>query len=133
MRSRLRNCEPPAISPGFLRDLRMVAPEFYPKWHLSGRWMIVKDVPRHISRRGYIVEFVVHDGKGGYAPLDQKVIDCLMQAKQERDKLDNPEKLLRKFDEEEELKMREALKLRAELQLDFSKKVCKFLTSKTFT
>lgn len=133
MRSRLRNCEAPAIPSGFLTDLKMIAPEFYPKWHSSGRWLIVKDVSRKISKRGYVVEYVVHDGKGGYAPLDQKVIDILNETRLERDRLDNPDKILGQMDAEEDMKMQKALKLRGEMQSDFSKKVHKFLTSKTFS
>lgn len=133
MRSVLRGCEAPAIPNFFMRELRTIAPEFYPKWHQSGRWLIVKNCSKEISKRGYIVEFAVHNGRGGYAPLDMKVIDILKELKQERDRLDNPDKFLVKMDQEEDEKMQKALKLKSEMRSEFEKKVHKFLTSKTFS
>lgn len=133
MKSFFRGCEAPAIPHFFMRELKTVAPEFYPKWHQSGRWLIVKNCSKKISRRGYIVEFVVHDGKGGYAPLDMKVIDILKELKQERDRLDNPDKILDEMDRREEKRMMEGVRRRAEMQDEFTKKVHKLLTSKTFT
>jgi len=133
MKSVLRGCDAPAIPAFFLRLLREVAPEFYPLWHMSGRWLIVKDISREISKRGYIVEFVVHDGKGNYAPLDMKVINILNELRQERDRFDNPDKMLAKMDQEDDQKMQEGLKLKAELHTEFSRKVHKFLTSRTFS
>lgn len=66
--------ESPSIPLYFTRELKLIDAELYPLWILkTQRWAIVRAVPKHVSRKGYVEEFAVQKGDT-YQPLDSGVL-----------------------------------------------------------
>lgn len=132
-----RDFSGPAIPKGFVRALKIIAPEFYPLWHPSGKWHIVKDDPRGPSEIGYVTEYIVQTEDKKFAPLDSRVIEALQELMLEKNRcLDTPEheqNFLDQIDAEEQEKARKGEQENVAMQSEFVKKARKFLTSKTFT
>jgi len=122
-----------AIPPGFVKDLKLIAPEFYPLWDVKNqKWLIVKDIPRWIFRKGYIVEYLVSKD-GQYVPLDNRTLLALRRAIYQKCRYSSLHKFLKEIDEEEELKIEKAQQLRQGMQRELMKKAHGFMTKKTFT
>lgn len=131
-----RDFSGPAIPRGFVEALKRIAPEFYPLWHRSGKWLIVKDAPKDIFKDGYVVEYTVQTEDEKFAPLNNRVIEALQKLMWEKSRhFDTPEheqNFLKQMDDEELEKAIKGEAEKAAMHNEFVKKVRKFLTSETF-
>lgn len=78
--------EGPYVPRWFLRELKLISPNFSVLW--SNEWckfVIVSPAPVNAFREGYIVEFVVEEKDGSYAPLDSVTLEALRMAMQGKD------------------------------------------------
>lgn len=126
------------VSPGFIKDLKLIDAEFCPFWDRKAeRWLIVRflpvreEVPESIRRRGYIIEFCVSKGRD-YTPLDSRTIYSLQVISYLKHKLRVLDEHLKDLQESDDALGEEGLKAWQAAKREFLKKLYKFSHEKTF-
>jgi len=127
------SADKPTVPRYFLEELALVDPRLKVLWHPKvKKYLIVSHAPHKMFKKGYVVEMVVDDGKGNYAPCDRRILGKLLELKADRDKNFKPERFLNEIDEEERDKAIKADASQRLMTRDFMLKVNKFLRTKTF-
>jgi len=128
-----KTAEKPTVPRYFLDELVLVDPRLKVLWHPKAkRFLIVSPAPQKMFKKGYVVEMVVDDGAGNYAPCDRRALGKLLELKYDRDKNFKPERFLREMDGEETDKAVKAEVKKRLMTREFMLKVNKFLRTKTF-
>jgi len=116
----------------FIRELRLIEPEFYPFWDPQAeRWLIVRAAPSDVFRRNYIVEYCVSKGKD-YTPLDNRTLFELKRILYEKNRLREMDEHLEDMREEDEALQAMSDREWQGLKREFMKKLYKFSHEKTF-
>lgn len=106
----------------FLRELRLLAPEFYPRWNRRRQvWEIVKDAPVSVFRKGFITEYLVSK-RGRFAPLDRRVIEAIRRLLYEKQTMRSLDETLQQIDRENEMIERRNLAYAQDGRRQFLKK-----------
>lgn len=125
--------EKPTVPRYFIEELALVDPRLKVLWHpKEKKYLIVSQAPAQIFKKGYVVEMIVQDEKGGFAPCDRRVLGKLLELKYDRDRNFKEERFLRNMDDEDLQKAKKAEAKRRLMEKDFIIKVLKLLRSKTF-
>lgn len=123
----------PAVARYFLDELALIDPRLKVLWHPKAKkYLIVSPAPHQMFKKGYVVEMVVDDGAGNYAPCDRRTLGKLLELKYDRDKNFKPERFLKEIDSEEEDKAVKADVTHRLMTREFMLKVNKLLRTKTF-
>ena len=121
---------PPAF---FLRDLKLIDPNFFVVWEPRGqRYVIASPAPVSVFRKGYVSEYLV-ELNGKYAPLDGRVLRELRYLMWEKNQLVSLDHYLKDMDRREQEKTEQENRQTRERMAEFTGKLNKFRTTKTFT
>jgi len=122
----------PVVPRYFIEGLAMIDIRLKVLWHSEvKKFLIVSAAPEEKFNAGYIVEMIVQDKDGNYAPCDQSVLEKLSMIRWDRDKNYKLQTFLADMDEEEFQKAIKAEVVRRAMFRDFLKKVNKFLRTTT--
>lgn len=125
--------EKPSVEKYFIEELALIDPRLKVVWHSEAKkFLIVTQAPRQLFKTGYVVEMVIEDENGNYAPCDRRTLGKLIALKYDRDRNFKPKKFL---DDMDQADFQKAVKAEIEGRLryrDFLIKVNKFLRTKTF-
>ena len=117
----------------FLRDLELIDPKFSVIWEPKAqRFAIISPAPVSVFRKGYVTEYLV-ELNGQFAPLDGRVIKDLQYLMWEKNHLVSLDHYLKDMDRRELEKRERADRQTRERMADFTGKLNKFRTTKTFT
>ena len=122
----------PVVPRYFIEGLAMIDIRLKVLWHSEvKKFLIVSAAPEEKFNAGYIVEMIVQDKDGNYAPCDQSVLEKLSMIRWDRDKNYKLQTFLADMDEEEFQIAIKAEVVRRAMFRDFLKKVNKFLRTTT--
>jgi len=117
----------------FIRELRLIEPEFYPFWDPKAeRWLIVRSTSLDVFRQNYIVEYCVSKGRD-YTPLDRRTLFEIQRILYEKNRLREVDKHLEEMRESDEALQAMSDREWRGLKREFMKKLYKFSHEKTFT
>lgn len=125
--------EKPPVEKYFIEELELIDPKLKVVWHSEvKKFLIVTTAPQELFNAGYVVEMVVEDESGNYAPCDRRILGKLIELKYDRDRNFKQDKFLDDMDRDD---FEKAVKAETEGRLryrEFLIKVNKFLRTKTF-
>jgi len=123
----------PPVEKYFIEELELIDRRLKVVWHSEvKKFLIVTPAPHQLFNAGYVVEMVVEDENGNYAPCDRRILGRLIALKYDRDRNFKQDRFLDEMDRDD---FQKAVKAETEGRLryrDFLIKVNKFLRTKTF-
>jgi hypothetical protein len=125
--------EGPSVPRWFVRELKLIDPEFELFWDKeAGRFLVVRPAPRPTFSKGFVCEYLL-ECKGEYRPPTAMVLTAIKRLLYEQKPGYSFEDHLKELEQEREERWWRARKKKADGKAHFRKHIMRRVSSKTFT